>query len=356
VHANALVPEIKPTSRTAVNFIAASIYLGFTTGNLNYRIEMPHIVSSATDAWHYTPLSLVGLLGLADLNTIAERTALNGTSGWLDVLILCPGLHRQHKATQLNDGEFPACAAMTTGYVFRIENPATVFYLQSVGETGKLTSISVTETDARFPKGAYLVHLAAGSSVAALAFLVSLRDWWAVSYLLILVSVRFINTALIRAQARVDWHGQSEPGQLGDLFILLSYDRWVRIRGEVDDLKAVTSGRWLRRPTAFEEVMSGCATLLAYAAPVLAANATLKGQVIIAILLVGDFAALATANYLTTALRMKGKTLRIQGPRRSYKRRSILASELIAESGRSDWAVAMGLIPGESHVRSPITM
>lgn len=130
----------------------------------------------------------------------------------------------------------------------------------------------------------------------------------------------------------------------------------VRIRGEVDDLKAVTSGRWLRRPTLFEEVMSGCATLLAYAAPSSAANATLTRQIIIAILLLGNAAALTSANYLTTALRMKGKTLQIQGVRRAYERRSILASELIAESGRSDWAVAVGLIPGEPHSPTSVTM
>jgi hypothetical protein len=305
---------------------------------------------------HFTPFSLVGLIALADLDIAARRTAFGGTSAWLDALVLCPGLHRQHKAADFNKGEFPACAAMTTGYVFRTENPATVFYLQSVSETGKLTNISVSKATPRSPEGAHLVHLTAGSSVAAFALLLSLSDWWAVSYLLILFVVRLTNTALIHAQARVDWHGQGEPGQLGDLFILLSYDRWVRIRGEVDDLKAVTSGRWLRRPTAFEEMISGCATSLAYAAPTLSANATLEGQVIIAVLLLGSAAALASANYLTTEFRMKDKTLQVQGVRRAYKRRSILASELIAESGRSDWAVAMGLIPGEPHSRNTVTM
>jgi len=317
---------------------------------------MPHIPSSAIDAWHHTHLSLVGLLALADLNTVAEHTALNGTSRWSDALVFCPGLHRQHRAPQLNDGEFPACAAMTTGYVFRIENPATVFYLQSVGVTGKLTNISVSNAASQPQEGAHFLYLAAGSLALALYFLGSLGDWWALSYLFALILIRFVNTALIRAQARVDWHGQSEPGQLGDLFILLSYDRWVRIRGEVDDLKAVTSGRWLRQPTAYEEVMSGCATLLAYAAPTLAANATVKGQINIAILLLGNAAALAAANYLTNSLRMKERVLKIHGPRKAYERRSILSSELIAESGREDWAVAMGLIPGGPQSRNSVTM
>lgn len=195
------------------------------TRSVNCRIDMPHIPSSSADAWHYTPFSLVGLLALADLDIVAQHTTLNGTSQWLNVLILCPGLHRQDKATRLSDGEFPACAAMTTGYVFRIENPATVFYLQSVSETGKLVKISALKANSQPQEGARLIHLAAGSLVAAFALLV-LLDWWAISYLLVLFVVRLINAAIVRAQARVDWHGQSEPGQLGDLFILLSYDRW----------------------------------------------------------------------------------------------------------------------------------
>lgn len=317
---------------------------------------MASAVLSMPDIPCFTPLSLVGLLALADLDLVARRTAFGGTSAWLDTLVLSPGLHRQHEAANLNRGEFPACAAMTTGYVFRIENPATVFYLQSVGETGKLTNLSVSKVDTQSQEGAYSLHLAAGSSVVALGLLASLSDWWALSYLMTLIIVQFISTVIIRAQVRIDWHGQREPEQLGDLFILLSYDRWVRIKGEVDDLKAVTSGRWLRRPTTFEDVMSAGATLLAYAAPAVAANATLKGQIIIAVLLLCNAAALAIANYLTPSLRMKGKILRIHGPRKAYERRSVLAGELIAESGRSDWAVAMGLIPGEPHSRNSVTM
>jgi len=317
---------------------------------------MTEAILTMPDVPYSSPLSIVGLLALADLDIVARHTAFDGTSAWLDILVLSPGLHGQHKAANFNRGEFPACAAMTTGYVFRVENPATVLYLQCVSETGKLTNLSVSRADTQSPEGAHFLHLAAASSVVALGLMASLSDWWAFSYLMTLILVRFISTAIIRAQARIGWHGQSEPGQLGDLFILLSYDRWVRIRGEVDDLKAVTSGRWLRRPTAFEDVMSGGATLLAYAAPTMAANATLEGQIIIAILLLGNAAALATANYLTTALRMKGRVLQVYGPRKAYERRSVLAGELIAVSGRKDWTIAMGLIPGESHSQNPVTM
>lgn len=317
---------------------------------------MAHTLSPTEDQWYLTPLSLVGLLALADLDIVALRTALLGTSSWSDAVTICPGLHRQHRAENLSNGEFPACAAMTTGYVFRIENPATVLHLQSVSETGKLTNISVSRANAGSLPGVNFGHLASASLIVAFGLLASLRDWWAIAYLLALVHVRCINTSIIKSRARVDWHGQSEPGQLGDLFVLLSYDRWVRIRGEVDDLKAVTSGRWLQQSTLLQSALSGSATLLAYGAALLAASATPKGQFIIAVTLLANAAALGLANHLTTDLHMKDRVLKIDGGRKVYQRRSVLASELVAESGRVDWAIAMGLIPGESHYQGTVTM
>ncbi|TQN64501.1 hypothetical protein CSHISOI_10923 [Colletotrichum shisoi] len=43
-------------------------------------------------------LSAAGLVALADLRTVANRTALKGTSSWLDALVLAPGLHYQQAA------------------------------------------------------------------------------------------------------------------------------------------------------------------------------------------------------------------------------------------------------------------
>ncbi|RFU74736.1 hypothetical protein TARUN_7511 [Trichoderma arundinaceum] len=57
-------------------------------------------------AWTSTPipnlsLSAGGLLALADLNTIAQRTAIAGGSSWLDAFVLAPGLHYQQAADLL---------------------------------------------------------------------------------------------------------------------------------------------------------------------------------------------------------------------------------------------------------------
>ena len=68
-----------------------------------------------------TSFDAAGLIALADLDTIARRTVLTGTAVYLDALVLCPGTHRQQTASELNGGELPPTAALTTGYVFRVK-------------------------------------------------------------------------------------------------------------------------------------------------------------------------------------------------------------------------------------------
>lgn len=56
--------------------------------------------------WTQTPipgvsLSAGGLLALADLTTVAQRTAIKGGSSWLDSLLLVPGLHYQQAADEI---------------------------------------------------------------------------------------------------------------------------------------------------------------------------------------------------------------------------------------------------------------
>ncbi|KAF1729534.1 hypothetical protein CRV24_010071 [Beauveria bassiana] len=57
-------------------------------------------------SWTSTPIpslsfSAGGLLALADLGTIARRTAVVGGASWLDALVLAPGLHYQQAADAL---------------------------------------------------------------------------------------------------------------------------------------------------------------------------------------------------------------------------------------------------------------
>ncbi|KAK3654670.1 hypothetical protein LTR56_003943 [Elasticomyces elasticus] len=254
-------------------------------------------------AWRIS-LDLAGLIFLADIDAVARRTAYMGGISFADVLVLCPGLHKQQHAPGLSKGEYPACAAMTTGYVFRVENEATVLYLQRMSKTGRLTTLSVTsETDT------------AGG-----------------------------------------WHGQREPGVRGDLLVLLSQDRWVRLRGAVDDLKAVTSGQWLQDPKEMEIILTTLGTLSVYFAAILLVNATNAGRAVVLFLVILNAVLVMIANADTKVLRMNGKLLKSVGEPKAYGRRLDLAHELIKETGRKDWALRMGMVQPEKGEEGPVVM
>ncbi|RMZ69755.1 Alcohol dehydrogenase zinc-binding domain [Pyrenophora seminiperda CCB06] len=300
----------------------------------------------------FNPSSLLpGLFTLTPLTSIAQRTAQSGTSP-LDPLVLAPGLHLQLTANDLNKGEYPACAALTTGYVFRVENPATVYFLQRVGRTGYLTDLKVsaqsttsrslpTRDEALASLGYYA---SIGCSIFALQRVYALGDIWGLFFMSNLILTRLINFVILRRRSQPGWFGAPEPGVEGDLFILLSQDRWVRIRGQVDDLKALTSGTWLSEPTTLEGFFEAVAKLLIYANVAVAGHATDAGVWTIVSMLLVNGGLLAWDNLRIHRLSMYGRTMQTVGEPKRYFRRRDLAEQLIKESGRDDWAVAMGLI------------
>lgn len=305
-------------------------------------------------------LDAAGLVALADLTTIAQRTALTGNAAILDIFVVAPGLHRQQGAMELNLGEYPAVAALRTGYVFRVENPATVFFLQNVSKTGCLTTLKVFRWDNQnriWPRvlGAFFIFQTA-SVLSALAFLASVAlsmvaiillavsgDFWGLGVLLILVFARLLNVVVIRARCFPDWQGQKEHDERGDLLILLSHDRWVRMRGLVDDLKAVTSGSWLREQTFIQSSLTAIATVLVYLDAALASNVDQSGKVILLVLLILSAGFLAIANGSTKTLLMHGCKVEVDGPRKPYVRRLAMVQELLQEPDRVDWAMKLGM-------------
>ncbi|OCL08576.1 hypothetical protein AOQ84DRAFT_260101, partial [Glonium stellatum] len=307
-------------------------------------------------------LNAAAILALAELPTIAERTALAGSSEFLECLILCPGLHKQQSATNLNKAEFPATAALTTGYVFRVENSATVHYLQRVGRTGHLTKLDVSARGPHPPSVnrrnasqapdrpllepfPFLLHLSALlPTPIAIAILLNLQDWWACAVIAMLVLCRLLNIVVIRRRSSTFWAGASEPGVHGDLLILLSRDRWIRMRGFVDDLKAVTSGEWLRDPTGLESFAVNSATTLVYIAIVVSGNCSSTGSLVIILLLLTSAILLGASNILLTKQTMRDRVICVAGEPVKYQRRLDLAEQLIKETGRKDWAIGLGMI------------
>jgi hypothetical protein len=333
----------------------------------------PHVPSSPSLPRHLRfpngiNLDLAGLIALADIRVIANRTVITGSSSPLDILLLAPGIHRQQSACELNAGEYPPTAALTSGYVFRVENQATVRFFQTIGRPGHLTSIVVEEmgrsgqtatkgtklpfggqsrcwlhpTVSRSAEVLYLIGPI--MTIAVLTLVILIEDWWALVVLAMLMGARLCNTIVIRARSQMGWKGIREPGVSGDLLVLLSQDRWIRIRGLVDDLKAVTSGQWLRDSTNVQEFATGLATVLVYLAVVLATNASPKGSLSILCLMLASAAVLGLSNRRAKTLQMHGRILRVVGQAKSYERRRDLVDELVKETGKDDWAVSLGMI------------
>ncbi|PBK61735.1 hypothetical protein ARMSODRAFT_624083 [Armillaria solidipes] len=296
-------------------------------------------------------LQAAGLIALADLPPVIVRTALSGTASYCDALVLAPSMHQQQTVSEINRGEFPITGAMTTGYVFRIENPATVHYLQSIGITGHLVTAHVYPSEQNtlhrpfFASATLLYALCPVLTIIVAVSLALIRDWWALGVLGGFIVSRLINVIVIKRRYENGWKGKKEPDIQGDLFILLCHDRWVRLQGAVDDLKAVASGQWLRDLTALESFSITCATMLVYVSAALAFNASPVGSLLIGFLLLSTAALLTLCNSLTGSLQMCDRVIWRVGAPKKYERRLVLANELITDmGGRSDWAIGMGLV------------
>ena len=131
---------------------------------------------------------------------------------------------------------------------------------------------------------------------------------------------RACNIVVIRRRAICGWSGVSERGAQGDVLILLSQDRWIRMRGAVDDVKKVMSGQWLRDEKQFESWITALATVLVYLGAALAGSAQQLGKILLICLLVGSVRLLAVANVKTTELQIHGNTVKVVGERKKYGR------------------------------------
>ena len=235
---------------------------------------------------------------------------------------------------------------MTTGFIFRVENQATVSWLLNIGRTAQLTTVEVLPPSASsqgmLPPLPYLAGVALTAAVCSK--LVAMEDWWALGALSMLMLARLLNVIVIKRRAKLGWKGyREEQGTRGDLIILLSQDRWVRLRGYVNDQKIVTSGSWLADMTLLDIIATNFGIVLTYLSPALSSNATTTGNVLICGLLLASAALLGICNMATEDLRMYGRTVRVVG-RKAYDRRLTLAHELIEETGRDDWAIGLGMI------------
>lgn len=301
-------------------------------------------------------LELAGLVALAELATLSKRTAMRGTDSYLDTFVICPGLHREQWAPELNKGEYPAAANILSDYVFRIENPGTVVYLQRISRTGSLTTVKVSRPmpdtwlsalipcHNTTPLAAAAYALCIALSITILVLMGLAEDWWGVFVVGVLGVCRLLNVLVMRRRARQGWSGKLEPGVEGELFVLMSQDRWVRIRGMVDDIKAVTSGQWLADMTPVQGIVVAAATVLMYVDAALASNLQDLSKILLIVLLIGTAGLLEVTNAATNNQIMHKRILEIDGERKEYNHRLVLAKELLHSAPTKNWAKQMALI------------
>ncbi|KFA67259.1 hypothetical protein S40285_06705 [Stachybotrys chlorohalonatus IBT 40285] len=296
--------------------------------------------------WSTTPipnlsLSAGALLALADLHTIAQRTALTGGSSWLDTLVLAPGLHYQQAADaidrQLDVQQRPTAvearggAGVEARYV--VNNAAMVGFLKRMCSDDAKGDDPVT-LDVMLDTAGRVVRRGLGDFIslggdgdtnwfshalylasplltaAAVAFLILLEDWWALGCLGALMLSRLLNIYVIKQRAQPTSPAPS-PGGPGDTLTEYSIDLGLKrravLRGRPSDLQAVTTQAWLRGKTHAEGYFEAAAKLIVYLVAAFSGNLTQAGAMVFMALLLLSAGLLGLSNAHLKDLRMHGR-------------------------------------------------
>lgn len=292
--------------------------------------------------WTKTPipnfgLSAAGVIAIADLGTISARTAIVGSSSWLDCLLLAPGLHYQQATdAAVNDPQSYAAVENVHGRIstFNITNPATVRYLQRVGRAGEIVTVDVGTLPERFRHGrrrrrhgqrgtilrdahddfgwySHVLYLASPIlTVAAIVFMVLLQEWWGLSLLVALMLSRLMNIWLIKQRSKPPKGPLPSPdiGQMLTEYVVdLGNGRSVCLRGIVDDLQAITTSTWLRAKTHIEGYIEAMAKLIVFVVAAISGNMSQVGGIIFMGLLLISAGLLGLSNAHVKTFRMHGR-------------------------------------------------
>ncbi|KAI1181259.1 hypothetical protein F4777DRAFT_573333 [Nemania sp. FL0916] len=304
--------------------------------------------------WTQTPIphvdiSAAGLLALADLSTIQQRTRISGAS-WLDALLLAPGLHYQQAADAvLSELPSPYNAVESVGgktSTYNVANTATLRYLEHVGRAGQRIVVDV----GMVPQRSYFVYgeqrrkrrsrslgqrgviwrdqeagigwlsqvLYLASPVLTLiafVFMVLLREWWGVAALLGLMLSRVLNIYIIKQRTNSpkmpkpnpDGSVPDGPNELTEYVIDLGRGRVVCLRGLSADLQAITTTAWLRDQTHIEGYLEAAAKLTVYLVAAFSGNLSQIGSIIFLGLLLITAGLLGLSNAHAKAFTMNGR-------------------------------------------------
>ncbi|KAK2609194.1 hypothetical protein QQS21_002276 [Conoideocrella luteorostrata] len=322
-------------------------------------------------SWSSTPiprlsLSAAGLLALADLNTVAQRTVITGGSSWLDAFVLAPGLHYQ-QAVEALDQEFePGLSAVLqspkgTGAGdgdetrYSINNTAMAQYIrriwQEANTKGVLTlNVGVTKDPAeqitnlkrmfsdfftrinRKPPAlpiqrnrleidwlSHVFYLASPIlTIIAGAFMILLADWWGLAFIAALMVSRIFNIWSIKQRSRpsrapaLPPKTPGRPDSHGEYAIDLGNGSRIVLRGFKSDIQAVTTQMWLRQQTISESYLEAAAKLIVYLVAAFSGNQTQSGAMVLMALLLTSAGLLGLSNAHARGLQMNGRIARLQ--------------------------------------------
>ncbi|KAK3693639.1 hypothetical protein B0T22DRAFT_45939 [Podospora appendiculata] len=296
-------------------------------------------------------LSAGGLLALADLSTIAERTAITGGSSWLDSLILAPGLHYQQAADEL--AKWSGASAIVNAVedqdgkpmTFRVNNAATANYIQKIARPGQTVTLYVGAIPAKtsryyrvkrsnsglhatiwaedaIPDLGWVSHalylVSPVLTVASIVFTVLFQDWWTLAFILALMLSRLLNIWVIKQRAQPE--SLSSPATQGmepaypqnrlttyKISMVNGSHCSVNLRGMSEDLQAITTEAWLRSKTHIEGYLEAMAKLLVYMVAALSGNMTQAGAIIMMALLLTTAGLLALSNSNAKAFEVNGR-------------------------------------------------
>ncbi|TDZ38622.1 hypothetical protein C8035_v005773 [Colletotrichum spinosum] len=332
---------------------------------------MPLPVLPQTPIPHLS-LSAAGLVALADLQTIAHRTALTGTSSWFDALVLAPGLHYQQAADGVAgetsvtaepaagaSGSGPGILAAETGpggaKGLRITNPGMLLFLSRLGvqeekiqerelrkrrRTGGVEAAAVggekrvivldvgaqgkgrkrrgrafddDDGDWELERASHLLYLASPLlTTGAVVIMVLLADWWGLAAITALMTSRLLNIYIIKGRTPPPPPPPPTPrAQLSEYTVPLSPTLSVRLRGLSGDLSALTTESWLRSKTAAQGYLEAAAKLAVYVVAIFSGNVSQAGNLVLLVLLLGSAGLLGLSNGFVKGVKAKGRVARV---------------------------------------------
>lgn len=323
--------------------------------------KVAHAVQKRFVSWPKTPLpgveiSYSGLLVLADLSTIAKRTALTGTATWMDVLLLAPGIAYQQRAESLgtsNVGKPPDVTNLNTGAVSKVTNTATVHYLQRIGDKGRPVVLDVggshpaisrpvglgqrgrifqSEVPSAFRLSTLLYIGGPVMTIVAMILMILTQDWWGLSLILLLMLSRAINVWIIRQRTKEVPETPKTENAHENWWIVLGDNRSICLRGLAHDLAAITTGEWMRAKTIIEGYLEAMAKLIVFMVGILSGNVYQTGDIIFIILLLSSAGLLALSNAHTSTFNMNGRMAEVTGDTLTDAQKSRISATLTETS------------------------